>query len=465
MKEKFISKNTYLVVETIGSGGMGTVVKVQRLSDGMEFALKYCKVTEENALRRFAREVRIMSETIHPNIVPVLEWDTLHDPPFFVMPIAKVSLHGLIKTIKGDANRIFQLFEEVCKGISAMHNSGKYHRDIKPSNVLIMENGSVMVSDFGLSKEVNPHSLVHSSSDRFLGTPGYDAPEQIQGKNCDARTDVFQLGKTLYELFTRDYPHLIDYTKIPPGLGHIIRKATMYEPFDRYQTVAELLQAINSYRLSLDPTRNPQETFEHALAKAEASARRGEYDHANALALLDTLHQVKDDYEAFLDNFDKIPDNLLKVYAATLSEPFTPILDFYTKNLDLYFSNAPYYPFEYAEEVSSRMDLIFNTTRSIHIKVVCLQNTMIAAIRCNRFSAMNDFNAMLRGVKSGEDASAIAAMLHKDLEWYQHLYIQIPKNQLHYVLQSSWDAARQLQEKESKKRDKERGDWLRNADF
>src|SRR5690606_14257398 len=160
--------------------------------------------------------------------------------------------------------------DEICKGISAMHTTGHYHRDIKPSNVLWLEHGGIVVSDFGLSKKVIKDSSTHSSSNNFLGTLGYHAPEQFEAKNSDARTDIFQLGKTLYEIYTGDYPHLINTAKVKPGLAYIIQKATNHDPNKRYQTVGELQQALKTYVLSLDPNSNPKDAFENKLNEAKA---------------------------------------------------------------------------------------------------------------------------------------------------------------------------------------------------
>lgn len=260
----------YKVTDHIGEGGMGLVLKVIAESNGQYYALKYCKECDEKSIKRFKREVKIASETKHQNIIDVTFFDLENVSPYFIMPLAIGSVHDAIKNIVGDFTKVLKVFEPMCKGISALHNSGKFHRDIKPRNALILENGVIAVADFGLAELEIRDSSTHTSSNDFLGTYGYHAPEQSEAKNSSARTDVFQLGKSFYEIYTGDYPYLINPKKIPTGLAYIIQKATAPDPDDRYQTVSDLLQAIKSYEKSLNPKENPKDALENQLLELKS---------------------------------------------------------------------------------------------------------------------------------------------------------------------------------------------------
>ena len=252
----------YIIEDYIGEGGMGCVMKVKNTIDGKYYALKYCKDNNENLIRRFKREVQIASETKHPNIINIIDSDLDHSPPYFIMPLAIGNVQDIIYKISEDFEKVYKVFQQICNGVSALHNSGKFHRDIKPINVLILEDGTIVIADFGLAKIEIKESSTHTSSKFFLGTIGYHAPEQWEARNSDARTDIFQLGKCFYELFTSEKPDLLNLKKIPAGLSYIIQKATSPEKDDRYQSVSELLHALEGYRKSLNPKENPKDAWD-----------------------------------------------------------------------------------------------------------------------------------------------------------------------------------------------------------
>ena len=454
----------YLVLDNLGEGGMGKVMKVRNIISEQEFALKYCKESDDSSIRRFAREVRIMSETLHSNIIPVVEHNLTNIPPYFIMPLASTTLKDLIPAIRGDAKRIFGFFYEVCNGISAMHNSGHFHRDIKPSNVLLLQNGEIAISDFGLAKKVMKDSSTHSSSNNFLGTYGYHAPEQIDAKNADARTDIYQLGKTLYELFTGDYPHLIDPSKISPGLNYIIQKATSVDPNGRYQSVSDLQQVIKSYELSIDPNANPSEVFANKINEVNNLLRQGHYNNAACLSLLDILDKVKENPTVFIEYFDKIPIQIIKVLANNLNEQFESTLATYSINLFEYIS-VNRVDFSYAEDVAEKMSAVFYATSRLDFKAIAMKQALIIAVRFNRYRAMDVFDSLLQYVKTNDVALAIADLLRTEMDSYSRLYNRVSKNNLHYILQIVWDEAEQYIKDEKERRDKETQEWLREVGF
>src|SRR5262245_12112406 len=122
-KPKAVINATYRVIRKLGSGGMGAVLLVERVADGEEFALKYCTATDNDALRRFAREVRAMERVSHPNVVPVLDSDLDHVPPYFVMPVAEGSLDQEIPALSTNHEAALEAFLGLCDGVVAVHES------------------------------------------------------------------------------------------------------------------------------------------------------------------------------------------------------------------------------------------------------------------------------------------------------------------------------------------------------
>ncbi len=435
---------------------MGTVVKVLEITSGQEYALKYCNETDDGSIRRFGREVRIMQATVHPNVVEVIDSNVNYQPPYFTMSLALYSLEKIIPKIKDKFNSVLPIFEEICKGITAMHASGHYHRDIKPQNVLIMQNGQIVVSDFGLAKMEVPDCSIHSSSNGgFLGTPHYHAPEQIDGKPVDVRTDVFQLGKTFYQLYTGDHPHLINPAKLNASLTYILQTATNPNPDSRYQTVGALLQAMKTYEKSLDPDSNPAAAFENRLNEVKNLLGRNQTDTIANTGLLDALLLTKEEHKIYLEYFDKIPLPVIRVLASQMVDVFEPVLDIYTKNLNQFFDDG-FYDFAYAEQVSNLMSTVFNSASKIEVKIKALRNILVAAVRCGRYYAMDTFDALIKNVKTDAEAMAVADLLTREMDWYSTLFDRIPRNKLHYIIQPVWTAAETLVNNSKTKEEEER---------
>ncbi len=451
----------YTLLDKIGEGGMGCVLKVVDNTSGNHFALKYCKETDDKSIRRFKREVKVASETKHQNIVEVVESNLDHTPPYFVMPLAKASVYDVLKNISGDFDKVLRVFEPICKGVTALHNAGMFHRDIKPRNALIFDNGIIAVADFGLAKMEIRESSTHSSSNDFLGTYGYHAPEQFEAKNSDARTDVFQLGKTFYEIYTGDYPYLINTKKIPTGLAYIIQKATAPDPDDRYQTVSDLLQAIKSYEKSLNPKENPKDALSNKLIEINKLLQSGLYREELCIELIDLLGNNKNDTKLFVEFFDQIPNQILKILSNQLQDRFEPLLKEYTEQLSKYISENRL-DFSYAETVASKMSAIFKSTKNILFKGLAIKNILRPAVWFNRFNAMDTFNQLLQEIKGNEEAGIVAQILEEEIELYSRIADQSADNVLHPTIVEVKNKAFDYLKAEKEKRDKENEEFLKN---
>ena len=201
----------YDVIQYVGQGGMGSVVKARRLRDGEIVAMKYCHLSEPSALQRFAREVRIMRDIEHAHVVPILDMSLEHDPPYFVMPFASETCATKIPDYASDDALAVDAFLQLCEGLQAIHNAGAVHRDVKPDNALIL-GGRVVVSDLGLAKLLDRDSTPLTATGAVVGTRDYIAPEQMMpggSRDADVRTDIYQLGKTLYQMLTGLSPALV----------------------------------------------------------------------------------------------------------------------------------------------------------------------------------------------------------------------------------------------------------------
>ena len=283
----------YRVIAVIGGGGMGMVYKAEDLKLGRRVALKF--LPEELAvdpinLRRLEREARTASALNHPNICTIHEIEEYQGQPFIVMELLDGdTLHHRLSSPHAEPFPLEELFDiaiQVCDGLQAAHHQGIIHRDIKPANIFLTTQGTAKILDFGLAKlsgleEIAEHAPVLApGADRDLaqitltptgspvGTAGYMSPEQVRGEKLDARTDLFSFGLVLYEMATgrrafagntaavvheailNQAPPAADDLNpaLPRGLNAVINRALQKDRARRFQSAAEIREALERVR-------------------------------------------------------------------------------------------------------------------------------------------------------------------------------------------------------------------------
>jgi len=425
----------YHIVEELGRGGMGAVFKALDQGANTHVAIKCCLLTETESKRRFAREVRLMEAIDHPHVLRITASDADGDPPSYVMPMARNSIEDELTTLANDEASAIDVFLAVCEGIQAIHNAGTIHRDIKPSNALRLDDGSVVISDFGLAKLVDRDTTILTRVDAVVGTDVYSAPEQRMpagSRDADARTDIFQLGKTLFELITGQSPALIDYSALPPGIQHIVRRATQDDPDRRYQTVGELIDAVNDYKLSKDPAAHPANALESVVQQITEGLKSNQYEASQLSKALVLVSGVgAQDDSTFVEFFDKIPTEVLPYMAAQMPEMLADVLRRYARSVA---NELRERSFSYGEAVASRMERILAGSHSAELSALACEAALVVAVGLNRFAAMEIFGRMLKSVKNDECAIAVAEMLRRQASLYRDVAHQVPAAHLHRVV-------------------------------
>lgn len=275
LKEGIVLGERYQIISRVGSGGMADVYKAKDQKLDRLVAVKVLKPEfreDTNFVAKFGKEAQAAAGLSHPNVVNVFDVGEDRGLYYIVMELVEgITLKAYI-TRKGklSVKEATSIAIQVSLGLEAAHNRGIVHRDVKPQNIIISTDGKVKLSDFGIAKATNSNTITAN----VMGSVHYSSPEQVRGGASDARSDIYSLGITMYEMVTGRVPYDGDTTvavaikhlqeemvppsrytpDIPYSMEQIILKCTQKNPDRRYQNMAQLIEDLK--RSLLDPQGN-----------------------------------------------------------------------------------------------------------------------------------------------------------------------------------------------------------------
>ena len=321
--ERYIGKKLdgrYEIKEVLGIGGMAVVFKAYDAVEQRMVAVKVLKqeyLANEEFKRRFKNESRAIAMLSHPNIVKVYDVGLSDNLQYIVMEyIDGITLKDYIEQ-EGVISwkSCVHFISQILRAIQHAHDKGIVHRDIKPQNIMLLKDGSIKVTDFGIARFSRSGS--RTITDKAIGSVHYISPEQARGGFVDEKTDIYSIGVMMYEMLTGKLPFDAESPvsvaimqmqadpksprelndTIPEGLEQITQKAMQKDPALRYQSAAEMIRDIERFK------KNPSVQFEYKYFGEEPDTK-----------YVDAINQVKntDSY----NDYDRRHSPLIPIISA-----------------------------------------------------------------------------------------------------------------------------------------------------
>lgn len=391
---------TFNLENQIGeTGGFGKVYKCKDENNQI-FA---CKILEDNTdigIKRFEREVRLLSRLNHPNVMKVITYNISDEKKFYIMPLYNCSLLQIIPTIVGNTYAQYCILNAILNGIAYLHSEGVLHRDLKPGNILYNNENDIVVTDFGLGIQHDSDSTTLTKGIN-CGTMRYCSPEQwLDMHSVDCRTDIYAIGMIIEDIVT-------NFNSIPiqdPTIKYIIDKCTKKDRNDRFGKIEELKHILDTYYSSLFGWKQTT-SIDEVLLKLEQN-------QVTQAEVIDIASQVikendKEKIEIFFSNISVQNYEFLEYDSLVLTRELIEALCKYW--------NQAGWPFSYIDTIADLGEKIYSMSKDAEIKSLILYQIMDLAIYYNRWYAMGTVRRLFGDIASNISVqSELAIRLKKN---------------------------------------------------
>jgi len=267
----------YEIIEQLGTGGMGSVYRVEDKKIHEDVALKLIKpeiAADKKTIERFSNELKVARKIAHRNVCKMYDIGESEGSHFITMEyVPGEDLKSFMRRAKQlSIPTVISIAKQVCGGLDEAHKLGIVHRDLKPSNIMIDKDGNVHIMDFGIARSVKTEGITGTGV--MIGTPEYMSPEQVEGKDIDQRSDIYSLGVILYEMVTGRVPFEGETPlsiarkhadkepldpksinlQVPDDLSKLILKCLEKDKDSRFQSVAEIQSELENIEKGIPTT-------------------------------------------------------------------------------------------------------------------------------------------------------------------------------------------------------------------
>lgn len=435
----------FYIEKELGRGTFGVVYEIVDAKK-VHWALKIFDplpnllVARDELRRRFAREIRYQSVINHPNVVRIAHFDLDHDPPYFVMELARASLLDLLRNKIITPQNAVSAITDMLTGLEAMHDAGYKHRDLKPGNVLAYTTTEAnkdfrfAISDFGLIAPPENDTSTLTATGVGGGTIDYAAPEAMKDlKRVTVRSDIYSVGAILHDIYVGQ--RRIPCTKLTgPGLiGQVIEKCTETNQSRRFANVAELRNAYVNAALAAQFEKSDQDADIVALLEKE-SLTAEEWDAVD-IRIQERETEDGSNYEIFR----ALKLNHINSLAHDHPDVFNSIARSFNEHI---FDMRRGFPFEYCDVLATKLRAIFDNG-DVELKALSLSSLLVLGTSHNRWYVERLFGSLADATLEEAVAKRFVtecAVRDIDLETEIHRWeISIASNRaaLHPVIQDA----------------------------
>lgn len=343
----------YQIIKTLGEGGMANVYLAHDIILDRNVAVKILRgdlANDDKFVRRFQREALSASSLSHPNIVEVYDVGEDDGQYYIVMEYVegKTLKQLLRKRGKLTITEVMDVMLQLTDGMAHAHDSYIIHRDIKPQNIMILENGMIKITDFGIAMALNSSQLTQTNS--VMGSVHYLPPEQANGKGATIKSDIYSMGILMFELLTGSIPykgenaveialkHLKEslpnirnfIQSLPQSIENIIIKATAKNPKNRYSDAREMYEDIKT---ALDDSRVNESRYVYKYSENDLEETKVLEETKKAIDKKEA--EAKEKKEKVLDKEESTKQNKLLIVLISI---FTGLILITTVSMLIYFN-------------------------------------------------------------------------------------------------------------------------------
>lgn len=381
------------------TGGFGKVYKCKDENNQI-FACKMLENNTDIGIKRFEREIRLLSRLNHPNVMKVITYNILDEKKFYIMPLYKCSLLQIIPKVIEEPYAQYCILNAILNGVAYLHSEGVIHRDLKPGNILYNNENDIVVTDFGLGIQYDSDSTTLTKGINW-GTRRYCSPEQYSDMHSvDCRTDIYAIGMIIEDILT-------NFNSIPiqdPNIKYIIDKCTKKDRNDRFGKIEELKNILDTY-YSLLLGWKQTTPIDELLLKLEKN-------QVTQTEVIDIANQVikekdKEKVEIFFSNISAHNYEFLEHDSLVLTRELIQELCKYWDQVG--------WPFSYIDTIADLGERIYLMSKDAEVKSLILYQIMDLAIDYNRWYAMGTVRRLFSDITSNISVqSELAIRLKKN---------------------------------------------------